>query len=71
MQNFSYSDVSVLCRKFDPFFSNKEKQVWNNTGCSDWKLLKVNMCRTEIMHFWAYVVKTKMCLRGGSLFERL
>ena len=31
------------------------------TGCSDWKLSKVNCYRTETMHIWPYVGKAKMC----------
>ena len=32
---------------------------------SDWKLSKVNGCRTEMVHFWPHVGKSKMDLRGG------
>ena len=41
------------------------------TRCSDWKLLKMNGCRTETVIIWPYVDKAKMRLRGGSLFEKL
>ena len=30
---------------------------------------KVNGCRAETVHFWTYVDKAKMCLRGGRFFQ--
>ena len=38
------------------------------TGCSDWKLSKVNGRRTETVHFWPYVGKANMSFRGGRFF---
>ena len=40
-----------------------------NTECSDWKLSKVNGCRTETMYFWPYVGKAKMILKGSRCFQ--
>ena len=40
-----------------------------STGCSDWKLSKVNGCRNETVHFWLYVLKAKIGLRGGRFFS--
>ena len=41
------------------------------TGCLDWKLSKVNGCRSETGHIWPYVGKAKMLLRCCSLFEKI
>ena len=44
-------------------------KILENTECSDWKLSKVNGCRTETMYFWPYVGKAKMISRGGRSFQ--
>ena len=41
------------------------------TGCSDWKLSKVNDRKFESGHFWPYVCNSKMRLRGGRFFQFL
>ena len=52
--------------------------VSTNTGCSDWKLSKLNGYITETLHIWPYVGKgkmglrdDKMGLRDGKFFEKL
>ena len=49
-------------------------QYWKkliDTGCSNWKLSKVNGCKTETVHIWLYVGKAKMRLRGSSSLAKL
>ena len=41
--------------------------VSTNTGCSDWKLSKVNGYITKMLHIWPYVCKAKMGLRNGKM----
>ena len=43
--------------------------VSTNTGCSDWKLSKVNGCKTEMVHSSPYIGKAKMCLISGRHFQ--
>ena len=38
--------------------------IFKSTGCSDPNLSKMNVCITEKMHFWHYVVKVKTHLWG-------
>ena len=38
---------------------------------SVWKITKVKDCSSETLHIWPYVCKAKMCLGGGSLFEKI
>ena len=58
--------VSTLqkCVNLYDFF----RRLWN-TGWPKSKLLISNGCTSKIMHFWPYVVKAKMCLRGSSFFQ--
>ena len=42
-----------------------------DTGCSNRKLSKVNGRRTETVNLRSNVGKSKMCLRGGIIFEKL
>ena len=42
----------------------------NFTGCSNWKLSKVNGCRNVSVYFWPCVGKAKMLVRGGRILEK-
>ena len=64
-----FYDGNEFIREF--YVNRLWRQKWTNfpsTGCSNWKLSKVNGCRVET-HIWPYVGKAKMCLRGGRFFE--
>ena len=52
-------------------FVEKAIHVAIGTGCSDWKLSKVNGYSAEKVHIWPIVGKAKMRLRAGSFFEKL
>ena len=39
------------------------------TECSEWKLSKVNGCRTGAVHHCPYVGKAKMNLSGSGFFQ--
>ena len=41
------------------------------TGSTVWKIAKVRYCSSEMVHIWPYVSNAKMCLRMGTLPEKL
>ena len=66
---FPASRVSFFCSFCNVFEGRHvKKDVALRTGWPKSKLFISNGCNSESMHFWPYVGKVKMGLRGGSFF---
>ena len=50
---------------------NKSNAIFHYTGWPKSKSVISNGCASKAMHFWPYVGKAKMCLRGGSFFWKI